>query len=150
MYLIPKLIGKNALSKIINVDFEFYNKRRRQLNFFLNFLFNHNFLKTTKEFIKFINDPEFDEEYFKKEDLLYNFPESKKCQVALTTKLYGMFSSITNYFSKEEEFVYKPTEQELRIKNIENYYTTLLGNIKETKKFIVRLLNNFSLNSLYA
>lgn len=140
MYLIPKLIGKNALSKIISVDFEFYNKRRRQLNYFLNFLFNHHAIKETKEFIKFINDPEFDEEFFKKEDILYNFPEATKCQVALSTKIYGMFSSLTNYFSKEE-FVHKQTEQEIRIKNMEIYYTTLLGNIKETKKFIVSFFN---------
>ena len=63
-YLIPKLTPKNPLAKIISPEEEFYENRRRQLNFYLNYLLNNECLNKTKEFLKFTSDAEFDEEYF--------------------------------------------------------------------------------------
>jgi hypothetical protein len=136
-HLIPKLIGKNALTKIITIDTEFYNKRRRQLNYFLNYLFKHNKIKEYREFTKFINDPEFDEEYFKKEDNPYNFPEATKYNESIKNKIFGVFSNFTNYFKPTEEEI-EPTEEEKKIKKREMFYKKLLTNLKEIKNNLVR------------
>jgi hypothetical protein len=132
----PKLSGKNALTKIIN-DNEFLNRRRRQLNYFLNYLYNHNKLKEVREFIKFVNDPEFDEEYFKREENPYHFPEAEKSNETISNKIYGVFSNITSYFKTKEETT-PQTENEVQLKKMENFYKKLLTNFKEIKNNLVR------------
>lgn len=136
--LIPKLIGKNPLMKIMTVDSEFFNKRKRQLNYFLNYLYSHKILSEKREFLKFINDPEFDEEYFKKEEVdVYDFPESSKHSETISNKIYGVFSNISTYFKhKNEEF--KPSEAEIDIKNMEAHYKNLMENFRENKNHLVR------------
>ena len=122
----------------MTIDCEFYNKRRRQLNYFLNYLFNHFFLKDSREFLKFINDPEFDEEYFKKEENLFHFPESAKSTESIGNRIYGVFSGFTNMFNNKEE-VSPPSEGETVIRKMEVYYKKMLENFKEIKTHMVIL-----------
>ncbi len=133
----PKLIGKNPLSKIITIENEIYNKRRRQLNYFLNYLYTHHFLKETSELSKFINDPEFDEAYFKKEENMFYFPESMKNTESLTNKIYGVFSNFTSYF-KSDEARLSPSENESIIKKMDVYYKNMLESFREIKNYMVR------------
>jgi hypothetical protein len=132
-FLIPKLVGKNPLSKIITYDNNFYNNRRSQLTYFLNFINKHNKLRETREFTKFLNDPEFDNEYFKKDDSIFRFPESEKLTDNVTSKIYGVFS---NFFSKAEEIVHQ-SQNENKIKEISVFYNKIFDNLKEIKKAIV-------------
>jgi hypothetical protein len=120
----------------MTIDCEFYTKRRRQLNYFLNYLYNHSFLKDSREFLKFMNDPEFDEEYFKKEDNLFYFPEAAKNSETISKKIYGVFSGLSSYFNPKEEVV-PPSEGESLIKKMEVYYKKMLENFKEIKNHMV-------------
>ncbi len=138
-FLIPKLVGKNPLSKIITVDNDFYYKRRRQLNYFLNYLYSHQFLKETSEMAKFIHDPEYDEAFFKREENLFYFPESFKNTESITNKIYGVFSGFTSYF-KSDESKLSPSENETLIKKMDMYYKNMLESFKEIKNFMVRSL----------
>ena len=57
--IIPSLPKKNYAVKIINLTGEFYLNRGRELNFYLNYIFNHEILKNSNEFLKFLNDADF-------------------------------------------------------------------------------------------
>jgi hypothetical protein len=46
----------------INQDQEFMKRRRKQLKFFLNYLYSHQQINKTEEFQKFLNDAIFDEQ----------------------------------------------------------------------------------------
>jgi hypothetical protein len=131
--LIPKLPGKNALSKIITIDTEFYEKRRLQLSHFLNFLMKHNKLGKTKEFYKFLHDPDLDIEFFKNNELPYRFPEAEKLTDNVTSKLYGVFS---NFFAKPEENIIT-SDKENKIKKATEFYKSLAEGLKEIKTAMV-------------
>jgi len=120
----------------MTIDSEFYNKRRRQLNYFLNYLYNHSLLKDSREFLKFMNDPDFDDEYFKKEDNLFYFPEASKSSETISKKIYGVFSGLSSYFNTKEDNV-PPSEGETLIKKMEVYYKKMLENFKEIKNHMV-------------
>jgi hypothetical protein len=108
------------------------------LNYFLNFIYNHNKLKEIREFTKFIKDPEFDEEYFKKEELIYDCAESLNYNNTISQKIYGMFSGISSYFIHKEEGKLAHSESESVLAKMENYYKSLLENLKEVKHHMVR------------
>ena len=97
-FIIPKLSEKNIITKFLN-DKEFFDKRRRQLEYFINYIFTHCKLKDCREFYKFLSDPEFDEEFFKTDENFYLFPEAEKLSEGITKKLYNVFSSFSNYFT---------------------------------------------------
>lgn len=132
-YLIPKLIGKNPLNKFMNIDDEFYNKRRRQLNYFLNYIYNHPKLKNCKEFLKFVKDPECDEEFFLAEEIVYDFPEASNLTNGITQKFLGMF---TNYFTVKEENI-NINEKDRNIKIMEVFYRNTYDQLKEIKNQMV-------------
>ena len=120
----------------MTVENEFYNKRRRQLNYFLNYLNTHHSLKESLELSKFINDPEFDENYYKKDENLFSFPESQKITDSFSNKIYGVFSNFTSYF-KSDDYKLSPSESETLIKKMEVYYKNMLESFKEIKTFMV-------------
>ena len=92
--------------------------------YFLNYLFTHQILKDTQELSKFINDPEFDEAYFKKEENLFYFPESMKNTESISNKIYGVFSNFTSYF-KNDEVRLSPSENETLLKKMDVYYKNM-------------------------
>jgi hypothetical protein len=57
--IIPSLPQKNYASKIVNIGEDFYINRVKELNFYLNYIFNHDILKGSSELNKFLNDAEF-------------------------------------------------------------------------------------------
>jgi hypothetical protein len=60
----PKLSEKNYLS-FFGSSAVFLNRRLKQLKFLLNYLLNYEDISSSKGFIKFLKDPEFDNEFFK-------------------------------------------------------------------------------------
>ena len=73
-YIFPKLSEKNFFTKFTN-DALFLERRRKQIKFFVNFLYKHPVLSRSKEFLKFIKDAEFDENFFKNRPPLFSYPE---------------------------------------------------------------------------
>ena len=73
-YIFPKLSEKNFFTKFTN-DALFLERRRKQIKFFVNFLYKHPVLSRSKEFLKFIKDAEFDENFFKGRPPLFSYPE---------------------------------------------------------------------------
>jgi hypothetical protein len=140
-YLIPKLIGKKHFNNIINYDKKFYDNRRRQLDYFIKYLSTHHKLQQTEEFKKFMNDPEFDDYFFKNDEnnlneyFLYYYKESAVYKDGLTNKIYGAFSG---FFKKEEEYTEKNSEEQETIMIMERYYKRLLENLKQIKAQYVR------------
>ena len=126
-YIIPKLIEKSYTNKILNKDEDFYITRKKQLNYYINYLYDHHFLKNTEEFKKFITDPEFDEYFFNKNDYQLNLIESEKFSEKLTNKLYGLIT----YFKPTVEDNYKKSENELKIDDYEFYYQNIFDEFKK-------------------
>jgi hypothetical protein len=90
--------------------------------------------------MKFINDPEFDEEYFKKEEInLCEFPESSKYTESIGNRIYGVFSNFSTYFKPNDPMI-QPSVQENKIKKMDIYYQKLLSNFKENKNHLVFFL----------
>jgi len=91
--------------------------------------------------MKFIKDPEFDEEFFiiKNENSLYDYTEASKYSNTITQKFLGMFSG---YFGKKDEDhshgTFSITEGEKEVKKMEIFYKSLLENFKEIQKHIVK------------
>jgi hypothetical protein len=130
-------VEKNMLSKIITIDNAFYHKRKKQLNYFINFLFKKEMIKQSKEFIKFTSDPEFDEEYFKNEDSIFIFPEANKFSETISNKIMNKFSSFTSsIFQKAKDEKYEPSVEEIKINSMNHYYSQLLSNYREIKNNI--------------
>ena len=73
-FIFPKLSEKNFFTKFTN-DALFLERRRKQIKFFVNFLYKHPVLSKSKEFKKFIKDAEFDENFFKGRPPLFSYPE---------------------------------------------------------------------------
>ena len=57
--ILPSLPQKNYTSKLINVSEDFYCNRVRELIFYMNYIYNHEILKKSNEFLKFLNDADF-------------------------------------------------------------------------------------------
>jgi hypothetical protein len=129
-YHIPRSIEKNILNKIMTFDNEFYERRRRQLKFFLNYLYNHEDLMHTKEFFKFMNDPEFDSQYFDTNDNIYSYPEAEKCSETLTSKFFGMFMA--------KEVPIAQSDEEALIKSMEGHYLKLYEDFNKIRKSFVK------------
>jgi len=131
-YVIPRLPPKNPLAKIISADSEFYENRKIHLNNYLNFIKNNENLSKTREFLKFLNDAEFDLDFFDSEEINanYNFPESFKLNDTVTNKIYGIFSTIFTSTENERRI----NEREKNLKRMEmdfKFVTEKCNNIKE-------------------
>ena len=142
--IIPKLTGKHTLTNILNSDEEFYDNRRRQLNYYILYLSNHEFLKNTKEFLSFINEAVFDEGYFHLDELMGNFPYCGKITETMKNKILGVFSNLFGY--KEE--VRKTSEEEILLKRMEIHYKGIYKKYKEMKNNISNYLKTIKSNCL--
>lgn len=127
------MVGKNPFNKIIAVDSEFYERRLRQLNYFTNFIYYHNKLKRSREFQKFLNDPEFDDEFFKRSEKPFQFPETAKVNETIKNRIYGVFSNFSNYFSQGAEDPQMLPSGDEQIAKMEPFYRKMLEHFKEIK-----------------
>jgi hypothetical protein len=142
--LIPRLPPKNPLAKIITIDNEFYENRRRQLNFYINYLLYNNFLFKTKEVSKFINDAEFDEEFFNMdENPMKSFPHSLKVTETVKNKIFGVFTNI--FWNKEESR--KVNDNEILLKRMETHYKRILEKYTEIKENVVSYIKTLKNDS---
>jgi hypothetical protein len=112
----------------------------------MNCLYNKEEIKQSREFNKFINDPVFDEVYFKKEENMYYFPETSKFSDSIGNKIYSTFSS---FFSSNTSKSENQTQYDISLgdkyellKRMECYYQNLLENFKEVKSQIVVFIYN--------
>jgi len=139
--LIPKLTEKNALAKIINIDSNFYSKRKNQLSLFIKYIKQHKKLKDTIEYKKFIRDPTFDSEFFKSRESFIDssyFSESLKQTESIKGTLYGYFNNVSNLFKKDEEYEMMENSDEIEIKKMEKFYKICLDDMKNLKSKMVR------------
>ena len=117
----PKLSEKNYLS-FFGSSAVFLNRRLKQLQFLLNYLLNYEGISSSKGFIKFLKDPEFDNEFFKNPKKKYEYPETEKFY---SLNIMNKVSSL-NLFSStnQEETKYQRTLNEMK-----TYFTNLSNNI---------------------
>jgi hypothetical protein len=141
--VIPKLTPKHPIAKLLPVEEEFYDNRLRQLNFYMNYLYTHQILGKTKEFIKFTSEAEFDETFFLSEDQTFVFPQSLKISEKITNKLYSV---LTNIFFQQEE-LRKISDEEICIKRMENHYKGLLDKYKEIKMNVSNYIKTLKSNA---
>lgn len=150
--LIPKLTEKNALAKIINMDSNFYLKRKNQLSLFIKYIKQHKKLKETIEFKKFIRDPTFDSEFFKCSESFINeamFSESLKQTDTIKGTLYGYFNNVSNLFKKEEESEFMENSNEKELHKMEKFYRICLEDIKNMKTKMVNIVFDWLINYIY-
>jgi hypothetical protein len=57
--IIPSLPKKNYKTKILTLEEDFYNERKKRLTHYINYIFKHENLNNSLELNKFLNDPEF-------------------------------------------------------------------------------------------
>jgi hypothetical protein len=89
---IPRLVEKGILNNLLPSYYnDFYEERVRMLKCFINYIYKDADLKASREFTKFLNDPEFDQTYFDKEENYFNYTESAKYSDSLTSKFLGFF-----------------------------------------------------------
>ena len=119
-----------------------YKKRQIHLNYFLKFLSEHDEIKETREFNKFIRDTNFDEDYFSEEKgffLQNNFPESYRNKDGY---LNFVMDKISNSFSGKNNGSENISHSNI-MKNIKEYfskkefYELQLRSFKILKKYYV-------------
>lgn len=138
-YIIIPELGKNFLSKILKIDENFYKKRKNQLNLFLKFINDHEELKSTKEFIKFIRDPNFDTDYFNENESFYDirdFPESMRNHNSIANKIVDF---LKNPFANRENNEHDCHDNERDFLKILDFYNNALFKFKDLRKFVVKI-----------
>ena len=121
----------------MKVDEEFYETRRIQLEFFLNYINKNEYICKCEEFKKFLSDAEFDENYYISfNNKLRNFPNSLKISENFKNKFLGFFSNI--WSGKISKRIL--TENERLIKKLEIHYKTVLEKYEEIKDKIFSYL----------
>lgn len=116
-YIFPKLSEKNFFTKFTS-DTLFLERRRKQIKFFINFLFNHPVLSQSKEFLKFIKDAEFDENYFKTIIPLFSYPEIESLTAG---SLISKLSSLNPFSRTQSSKLPKSKNQNELSKNESKY-----------------------------
>jgi hypothetical protein len=147
--LIPRLPCKNPLVKFIKIPQEFYESRKNQLIYFLNFIKKNDHLSQSLDFKKFISNADFDEEYFSIFSIkLRNFPFSLNISETLKNKIFGVFS---NFFgSKETKRIH--TNEERYIKKLEIHYKTICEKyveVKENMSIYLKSINKCAMGYKY-
>ena len=117
----PKLSEKNYLS-FFGSSAVFLNRRLKQLKFLLNYLLNYEGISSSKGFIKFLKDPEFDNEFFKNPTKKYEYPETEKFY---SLNLMNKVSSLNLFSSTNQE----ETKYQRILKEMKTYFTNLSNNI---------------------
>jgi len=129
---LPKKMGMNV-KQLIKVEEDFYSSRTRHLKSYLNYIFNHEALKDSVEFNKFLNNAEFDEKFFTLEDIGKQFQETEKVnKSSFTGQIYDYFSG----FFKSKEYSRVPTQEESSFNKLSVHYTNLFTKFKALKKKI--------------
>lgn len=138
--ILPKLSQKNVLIKIISND-SFYQRRQKQLNFLLNYIYSNKSLSVLPEIGQFINSIEFNEEYYKspnddfigdlhiknntmnklKSSVYYYFNQSRD-----TDERYNQINKIYSFYDKISKAVEKMKNEiemtsKLSIETTKNY-----------------------------
>jgi len=138
--LIPKLSEKNAFVKLINLDSQFYSKRKSQLCLFVKYIKRHKLLKESIEFKKFIRDPIFDDNFFKFYDCFIDssmFSESLKQTDFIKGTLFSYFNNFSNYFMKGDEDDFIDSFNQLELNKKERFYRVCLEEVINLKNQIV-------------
>lgn len=118
--------------------------RNIQLNHYLNYLNQHEFLSKTKEFVKFTSETEFDEEFFSLDESPFNFPYSSAINTDnIKNKIYGMFSNIFGSKELNREI----TDEEISLKKMETHYKLLLEKYLEIRSNVVYYIKSLKENS---
>lgn len=137
--LIPRLPGKNPLAKFIKIQQEFYESRKNQLNFFLNFIKKNDHLSQSQDFKKFISNADFDEDHFSEfSNKLRRFPFSLRISETLKNKIFGVFS---NFFGNKEAKRIISNEERF-IRKLEIHYKTICEKYVEVKENMVIYLKS--------
>jgi hypothetical protein len=136
--IIPKLPPKNPLAKIIKLQDSFFEKRRLQLIFYLNFICKHPGLNKTKELFKFLTDAEFDVNYFKvTQDDEPIPPSSLSTSETIKNTFYLMWNSI----SAGTKARYIPNEENL-LKKYETHFQNILKRYQDVQCSITEYLQS--------
>ena len=139
--LIPRLPVKNPLAKFIKIQQEFYESRKNQLNFFLNFIKKNDHLSQSLDFKKFISNADFDEDHFSVfSNKLRRFPFSLNISETLKNKIFGVFS---NFFGNKETKRIQSSDERF-IKKLEIHYKTICEKYIEVKENMVIYLKSIS------
>jgi hypothetical protein len=141
--LIPKITPKNPLSKIISPEEDFYINRRTQLELYLNYIAKNKILIKTKEFHKFINDAEFDDEFFSSnyDENAFLFPNSLKITDNLKNKIFSVFSGI---FGDRDGR--KLSNEEITLARMETHYKGITEKYTEIKNNVISYLKSVKIN----
>jgi hypothetical protein len=138
--LIPKLTEKHPITNLIYKDNneEFYLNREIQLRFYLSYIIKHDILSNSKELHKFLNDAEFDENYFSQDDLPCSFSISSNITESMKNKVIGMFKGLFGGDKQDR----KPSDDERKILTMESYYKNILEKYTEMKQNICTYLKS--------
>ncbi len=135
-FIYPKLSEKNVMVKI-NQDQEFMKRRRKQLKFFLNYLYSHQQINKTEEFQKFLNDAIFDEKYFQEIESPFIYPETKKYYNSINS--YNPFELFKNLFKEPKNLSIDQSEIEIKFLSMIPFYNKMYEKISQ----MVQTVNNY-------
>ena len=99
-YIFPQLSPKNTMAKLYD-DQIFLEQRRKELEFFINEINSHEIIGKAEETKKFLNDVNFDKQYFDSLLKRFNYPEiSEKIKEnkGIISKGMEKVSDLYNYF----------------------------------------------------
>ena len=109
---------KNSLVKIMSYNNEFFKSRMILLTFYINFLNNHIILRETKEFKKFINDVEFDENFFNVNE---NNENNDNNNYNIKNKIYNVINFLGSGIKTR-----KLNDSEILIKKLYTHYKNII------------------------
>ena len=127
--IIPNLPPKNSLVKIMSYNNEFFKSRMILLTFYINFLNNHIILRETKEFKKFINDVEFDENFFNVNE---NNENNDNNNYNIKNKIYNVINFLGSGIKTR-----KLNDSEILIKKLYTHYKNIIEKYQILNKNII-------------
>ena len=134
-YIFPQLSPKNTMAKLYD-DQIFLEQRRKELEFFINEINSHEIIGKAEETKKFLNDVNFDKQYFDSLLKRFNYPEiSEKIKEnkGIISKGMEKVSDLYNYFVGNKSQTDNQREETKKIlektenleKNLKKFQTTL-------------------------
>jgi len=133
--IIPEL-ETNLISKFYK-DENFYRKRKNQMNVFIKIIYNHEEIKNTKEFKKFINT-NFDSEFFNEDESFYKpseFPESIRNR-SLRRLFFDFVKNKIPFINKENSYLIDQDSERDFLRKSE-FYKYALDTLKDLQKYVV-------------
>ena len=159
-YIIPKLTPKKIMAKVYDNQV-FLEQRRKELEFFINEIYSHEKIGKGEEIQKFLNNANFDKQYFNSVLKCFDYPETlKKIEENKGIIKKGMkgVSNLYNYiignkeqnnnerenakkiFGKNENLSKKIEKFSSALEEVKNIYKILIEENKEKKFMINNLL----------